>query len=57
MRDQLVGTWRLQVFERHAADGSVSFPMGSDVAGYLTYSPDGYVFVSMMRPERVPLAT
>ena len=57
MIEHLLGTWRLIVYERHAADGSVSFPMGSDVVGYLTYTPDGYVFMSMMRPDRVALAT
>ena len=39
MLGHVVGTWRLKVFERHSADGSVSFPMGSDALGYLTYTP------------------
>jgi hypothetical protein len=55
MIEHLLGTWRLIVYERHAADGSVSFPMGSDALGYLAYTGDGYVFMSMMRPERSAL--
>jgi hypothetical protein len=53
----LVGTWRLQVFERHTADGNISFPLGRDAVGYLAYTPDGYVFVSIMCRERPALDT
>jgi len=51
MLEHLVGTWRLKVFESQAADGNVSFPMGPDALGYLAYTLDGYVFVSISRRE------
>jgi hypothetical protein len=57
MAGQVVGTWRLKVFGRHTADGNVSFPLGPDAVGYLAYTPDGYVFVSMMRRERPALVS
>jgi hypothetical protein len=53
---RLVGTWRLKVLEAHTADG-VSLPYGPDAVGYLAYTPDGYMFVTMMRPGRVALGT
>ena len=52
MLEHLVGTWRLKVYESQAADGNVSFPMGPDALGYLAYTLDGYVFVSISRRER-----
>jgi lipocalin-like protein len=57
MAGQVVGTWRLKVFDRRTADGDISFPLGPDAVGYLAYTPDGYVFISMMRAERQRLAT
>jgi hypothetical protein len=35
----VVGTWRLAAYERHSADGAVSFPLGEDSVGYLAYTP------------------
>ncbi|MDQ3808803.1 MAG: lipocalin-like domain-containing protein [Chloroflexota bacterium] len=57
MLGQVVGTWRLLRWEARAADGSVSYPLGVDAVGYLTYSPDGYVFVAIVRANRPRYAT
>ena len=34
----LVGAWRLVSWENRAADGQVTYPMGSDALGYLLYT-------------------
>ena len=52
----LVGTWRLVSWENRVAAGDVTYLLGPDAAGYLTYTADGYVFVSLMRAERAPFA-
>ncbi|HEV2124104.1 MAG TPA: lipocalin-like domain-containing protein [Chloroflexota bacterium] len=52
MTATVVGTWRLRQWETHTADGQVSYPLGSDALGYLTYTADGYLFVAMMRADR-----
>jgi hypothetical protein len=49
----LVGAWRLISWENRSLDGRVSYPFGEDAVGYLTYSRDEYMFVAMMRPDRV----
>ncbi len=52
MQPSVVATWRLQLWETRTADGAVRFPLGRDAVGYLSYTPDGYVFVAMMRAGR-----
>jgi len=49
----LVGTWKLLSWENRSAEGEISYPFGEDAVGYLTHNPDGYMFVAMMRPERM----
>jgi len=51
---ELAGTWRLVSFERHAG-GAVSYPMGRDPRGYLSYDPAGWMSVQIMRGDRAPL--
>ena len=37
----VVGARRLLSWENRAADGEVTYPMGTDVIGYLLYTADG----------------
>ena len=48
----LVGSWRLVSWENRDADGTVSYPMGRDVQGYIMYNPDGYMSVIITGPDR-----
>lgn len=48
----LIGTWRLVSWENRSIDGQVSYPFGQDTLGYLLYTPDGCMFVALMRPNR-----
>jgi Lipocalin-like domain len=54
VRDALVGTWRLVVWENRNADGRVTYPLGEDAEGLIMYGDDGYMFVAIMRARRVP---
>jgi hypothetical protein len=49
----LIGTWRLISWENRSADGQISYPLGRDAVGYIMYNEDGYMFVAIMRPNRV----
>jgi hypothetical protein len=50
----LVGTWRLISWENRTVDGEISHPLGENASGYIAYTDDGYVFVAIMSPARVP---
>lgn len=51
MTNPLVGAWRLVSYEAHGP-GGVLYPLGEDAAGYIMYTPDGYMSVSMMAAGR-----
>ena len=52
----LVGTWSLCSWYNQTEDGRRLFPFGKDASGYISYSPDGFVFVHLMTSRRVPFA-
>src|SRR5918994_2801588 len=53
----LVGTWRLVSWEnRSLIDGRVTYPLGQDAVGYIMYGEDGYMSVTIMRPDRALFA-
>ncbi len=54
--DPLIGTWRLITWENRSADGRISHPLGEDAVRYIMYSPDGYMFVAIMRLDRAAFA-
>jgi hypothetical protein len=57
MLEGLVGTWRLKELEVVAGDGHVSCPYGPTPTGYLVYTSDGFMFVTMRRADRPPVGT
>ncbi len=52
----LVGTWRLVSYE-HWAAGEVTYPMGRDARGYISYGPAGWMSCQIMRAGRPTLAS
>jgi hypothetical protein len=53
----LIGTWRfVSRKNRSLPDGEVSHPLGKDAVGYIMYGQDGYMSVSIMRPDRPKFA-
>ena len=55
-REALVGAWQLLSWENRAADGQVSYPMGTDALGVLLYTASGRFSVTISRPGRVGFA-
>jgi hypothetical protein len=47
-----VGTWKLISWEATQPDGTIQYPYGKDVVGYLIYTADGYVSVEIMGSDR-----
>lgn len=54
--DLFVGAWRLLSLEARTSTGDVSYPYGPDAAGYLLYTREGYMSVSVMRARRAHFA-
>jgi Lipocalin-like domain len=54
IRDALVGTWKLVLWENRSADGRITYPLGKDAEGLIMYGDDGYMFVAIMRACRAP---
>ena len=54
--DPLVGTWRLVSLEVRDAEGRVTYPLGRDAAGFITYAADGHMAVQFGRAGRAHLA-
>jgi hypothetical protein len=50
--DDFVGTWRLVSWELRDAAGTTSYPFGRQALGYLLYTRDGYMSVTLMRADR-----
>ena len=48
----LVGTYELISWENHHGAGQVTFPLGPDARGIISYAPDGFVFVHLMANNR-----
>lgn len=44
-------------WENHAETGEVTYPLGPDAQGYISYSEDGFVFVHIMASNRKKLST
>ncbi len=53
-RTPLIGTWSLLDWYNETDTGRRLHPLGERASGYISYSPDGFVFVHMMAPDRVP---
>ena len=52
----LVGTWALESWDVVDSTGAVNYPFGPHPVGYIMYSPDGYMAVGFMAPDRRPFA-
>jgi hypothetical protein len=48
----LLGAWKLKSLEARASDGSVSYPWGKKVLGYVIFSLEGYFCVGIMNANR-----
>ena len=53
IRDRLLGAWKLVKFEAWTPEGRTYSPLGRTPQGYIVYSPDGHVSVSLSRGDRI----
>ena len=47
-KNQLVGTWNFVSCVAQTSTGETHYPWGHDAKGFLSYTPEGYVFVTSM---------
>jgi Lipocalin-like domain len=52
MSDEFVGAWKLISLERKTATGEITYPMGQNPVGRLTYDALGRMSAQIMRPDR-----
>jgi lipocalin-like protein len=57
VRAKLLGAWHPVTCESVDTDGTVSYPMGNDVAGQLMYDASGRVSAQLVRPDQPPFAS
>ena len=50
--NNLVGTYELVSWENRHESGAITYPLGLDAKGVISYSPDGFVFVHIMANNR-----
>lgn len=48
----LIGIWELVAWYNETADGRRIYPLGERATGYISYSPDGFVFVQLSAADR-----
>ncbi|NVO13054.1 MAG: lipocalin-like domain-containing protein [Rhodoplanes sp.] len=55
---RFLGAWKLHTWDILYADGRApTYPFGADAAGWIMYTPDGRMSVTICRPKRAHLAT
>jgi hypothetical protein len=52
IRERILGVWSLILAETTLPDGRIITPMGANARGRIIYSPEGYVSVNLMNPDR-----
>ncbi len=53
----LIGTWRLVSYHSKTADGRMLYPYGMQVAGFITYTPEGRMAVAFGKADRPRFAS
>jgi hypothetical protein len=51
-KNKLVGTYNLLSWENRHESGDITYPLGPDAKGAISYSPDGFMFVHIMANNR-----
>lgn len=50
--NSIVGTYDYVSWENRHESGAITYPLGPDAIGVISYSPDGFVFVHIMANNR-----
>jgi hypothetical protein len=57
LREALIGAWRLvSCVEADVETGEIFLPMGPNPAGFILYTPDGYMSAQLSSPDRADFA-
>jgi hypothetical protein len=51
-RDSLIGVWRLVSYQAQGGDGKISYPLGKQLSGLLSYTEQGFMSVQVMKLDR-----
>ncbi len=51
-KEKFIGIWTLKSFETRFSDGSIEYPMGKNLIGYIMYHPNDYMSVVIMNKDR-----
>jgi len=54
---KLVGTWRLVSFESRGSGGEITYPLGKEAVGQITYGPEGRMAVLIVQADRPAFAS
>lgn len=51
-REKLLGTWKIVSMVSESTTGEISYPFGQDPVGYITFTEDDFVFLTVTRSDR-----
>ncbi len=54
IEDEFIGTWKLGYWKNTDGKGVVSYPFGEKAQGFISYTPDGYIFAVLSKDGRQP---
>ena len=58
LREALIGAWQLVAcVETDVETGEIFLPMGPHPAGFILYTPDGYMSAQLSSPDRADFAS
>ena len=52
-KNNFVGTWKLVSWETQSTDAQTIHPFGKNPIGYITYTENGYMSATIMKPHRL----
>lgn len=52
IRNNLLGTWKLVTMKSESTSGETSYPFGQDPVGYITFTDDNFVFLTVTTSGR-----
>lgn len=51
-REKLLGTWKIVSMVSKSTTGEISYPFGQDPVGYITFTEDDFVFLTVTTSDR-----
>ncbi len=57
IKEKFIGTWKFRSMIVHTSKGKIIYPYGEKIFGMLIYTPNGYMSVLLMHPDRKKFAS